>query len=81
VRAIEEHIGGGIFDLILANRERSGNLQDNIQWVFAEEEIDDDYAVHRADLTDELHPWRHDSVKLAQEIMDLLEEKTGPLVE
>ena len=43
--------------------------------------MDAEYAVHRADLTDELHPWRHDSVKLAQEIMDLLEEKTGPLVE
>ena len=81
IRAIEEHIGGGVFDLILANRERQGYLQNGTQWVLAEDGLDDDYAVHRADLSDELHPWRHDSVKLAQEIIDLLEEKTGPLVE
>jgi uncharacterized cofD-like protein len=81
IHAIEEHIGGGVFDLILANRGCRGNLQTGIQWVLAEADMDVEYAVHRADLTDELHPWRHDSVKLAQEIMDLLEEKTGPLVE
>jgi hypothetical protein len=49
--------------------------------VLAEDELDEDYAVHRANLVDETHPWRHDTVKLSQEIMDLFEERTGPLVE
>jgi uncharacterized cofD-like protein len=81
IRAIEDHIGGGVFDLILANRDCHANLPKGIQWVLAGDGIDDDYAVHMADLSDELHPWRHDSAKLAREIIDLLEEKTGPLVE
>jgi uncharacterized cofD-like protein len=81
VRALEEHIGGGIFDMILANQRCSGKLQSTSQWVLAEDELDDDYAVHRADLVDETHPWHHDSQKLAKVLIDLLEERTGPLVE
>ena len=81
IRAIEEHIGGGIFDIIIANKQCIGNLQGNSQWVLAEDELDEDYAVHRANLADETHPWRHDTMKLSQEIMDLFEERTGPLVE
>jgi hypothetical protein len=34
-----------------------------------------------ADLVDEYHPWRHDAGKLSVVIMDLYQEKTGPLVE
>jgi hypothetical protein len=32
-------------------------------------------------LIDPDHPWRHDSAKLAQVLMDLYQERTGPLVE
>jgi uncharacterized cofD-like protein len=81
VHALEEHVGGGIFDLIVANQLCLGKLPHDVEWVLAEDELDDDYAVHRADLVDETHPWRHDSQKLAKVLIDLLEERTGPLVE
>jgi hypothetical protein len=43
--------------------------------------MDDDYAVYRGNLLDDEQPWRHDAGKLAHVLMDLLEERTGPLVE
>jgi hypothetical protein len=46
-----------------------------------EEDLDDDYAIHRADLVSADRPWRHDSDKLAKVIMDILADRTGPLVE
>jgi len=81
VRAIEEHIGGGLFDVIVSNDRTEGRLPQGVDWVLAEEDLDEDYAIYRADLIDTLHPWRHDSQKLAQVIMDLFQERTGPLVE
>jgi uncharacterized cofD-like protein len=81
IRAIEEHIGGGLFDVIVSNDRTEGRLPQEVDWVLAEEDLDEDYAIYRADLIDTLHPWRHDSQKLAQVIMDLFQERTGPLVE
>ena len=81
VRALEDHVGGGLFDLVVANQQCEGALPENIQWVLAEDELEDDYAVYRGNLLDIEHPWRHDSGKLARVLMDLLEERTGPLVE
>jgi uncharacterized cofD-like protein len=81
VRVLEEHIGGGIFDLVVSNNHCDGKLPDTVQWVLAEDELDEDHAVYRSDLVDTLHPWRHDSQKLAQVILDLFQERTGPLVE
>ncbi len=34
---------------------------------------------HCSDLSDENHPWRHDSAKLAQHLIEILDEYTGPL--
>jgi uncharacterized cofD-like protein len=81
VRVLEEHIGSGLFDLVVSNNRSEGRLPEGVQWVLAEDELDEDHAVYRADLVDELRPWRHDSQKLAQVIMDLFQERTGPLVE
>jgi uncharacterized cofD-like protein len=81
IRALEEHGGGGLFDLVVINRRIGGKLPDGVDWVQAEDDLDDDYLVHRADLIDEDYPWRHDSGKLAQVLIDLLQQRTGPLVE
>jgi len=81
VRALQEHTGGGLFDLIVVNNEHSGNLPENSQWVIMDDELKDDYPVYSADLVDDERPWRHESEKLARVLMDLLEERTGPLVE
>ena len=81
VRALQEHTGGGLFDLIVVNNEHSGKLPENSQWVIMDDELKDDYPVYSADLVDDERPWRHESEKLARVLMDLLEERTGPLVE
>jgi uncharacterized cofD-like protein len=81
VRALEEHAGSGLFDLIVSNQRFEGNLPPGIDWVIVEPDLDEDYGVYRADILDTIHPWRHDSQKLAQVVMDLFRERTGPLVE
>lgn len=81
VRALIDHVGAGWFDLVVANDNCSGDIPTSVQWVAAEDDLDEDYAVHRADLLDLVSPWRHDAAKLAQVVMDLYQERTGPLVE
>jgi uncharacterized cofD-like protein len=81
LRAIEEHVGSNMFNMIVSNQSFSGELPEDIQWVETEDDLDVDHAVYRADLIDEVRPWRHDAGKLAQVLMDLLQERTGPLVE
>ena len=81
LRVMEEHIGSGLFDLAIVNQEYQGKLPDQVNWVRIDEDLDDDFPLYRADLIDSMHPWRHDSQKLAQVVMDLYSERTGPLVE
>ncbi len=81
IHALEEHVGGGLFDLVVANQQCAGSLHGGMNWVRLEDEVDLDYAYYLADLVDNERPWHHDAVKLAQVLIDLLEERTGPLVE
>ena len=81
VRVIEEHVGADLFDIILSNQRCEGQLMAGTSCVLAEDDLEVDHAVYRADLVDIDHPWRHDSAKFAQVLMDLYQERTGPLVE
>lgn len=81
VRVLEEHIGGHPFDVVVANQRCEGKLPKGIEWVEVEEGLSKDYNVRGADLIDAVHPWRHDSQKLAQVVMELFQERSGPLVE
>jgi uncharacterized cofD-like protein len=81
MHALEEHVGGNLFDVILVNNRFEGELPEPTEWVQIDEELDDDYAVHRSDLVSSDRPWRHDSGKLAKVLIDILTEQTGPLVE
>ena len=81
IQVLEEHVGGGFFDIVVTNSYCDLDLPENIEWVVAEPDLNIDYSVYTVDLTDKIRPWRHDSVKLAQAIMDLYQQKTGPLVE
>jgi hypothetical protein len=49
--------------------------------VQADEKSRSDVRLYTADLVDYEYPWRHDSLKLAQVVMDLFYERTGPLGE
>jgi uncharacterized cofD-like protein len=79
VRALEEQAGGNFFDLVLCNENYEGSLEPASQWVQADEKSRTDPRLYCADLIDADHPWRHDSVKLSQVLMDLFSERTGPL--
>ena len=80
VRVLIDHVGGRFFDIVLANSTTQGILPAEIEWVVAQE-AETDYPIHTSDLVDKEFPWRHDAVKLAQVLVDLYEERTGPLVE
>ncbi len=80
VRAIEEHIGSGLFDLLVVNSRNDLPLPAGIEWVIAEEDLEADYPIYRTDLVDPEQPWRHHTQKLAQVLVDLYQERTGPLV-
>jgi uncharacterized cofD-like protein len=81
LRALEEHAGSGLFNITVFNNQCDDNLPADLEWVQAEPGLDVSYPLYQADLVDDAYPWRHDSAKLAQVIMDLYQEKTGPLVE
>jgi uncharacterized cofD-like protein len=80
IRTIENHLGTRIFDLVICNCNFESRLPENIEWVTIDKDLQEEYPVYRADLLDESNPWRHDSAKLAQVIVDLFNERTGPLV-
>lgn len=79
VRVLEEHVGERLFDVVLCNDNYEGQLLDDAQWVRVDEKSLADGRVRCANLTDTNYPWRHDSKKLAEELMIILEERTGPL--
>jgi uncharacterized cofD-like protein len=81
IRAIEEHAGKNLFDIVLCNNEFSLQLPGRIQWVKPESNLDMYYSLYTNDFVDKENPWRHDGQRLAQSIIDLLEERTGPLVD
>ncbi|MCB0118402.1 MAG: YvcK family protein, partial [Anaerolineales bacterium] len=79
VRALEGHVGDDIFDVILCNDNYSGDVGSSSVWVRADERTLADDRTYTADLVDDAHPWRHDTGKLAQVVMDIFYERTGPL--
>jgi uncharacterized cofD-like protein len=79
VRALEGHVGEDLFDIILCNDNYEGAINPASKWVRADEKTLSDSRSYSADLVDNEHPWRHDSLKLAQVIMDIFLERTGPL--
>jgi uncharacterized cofD-like protein len=79
IRALEGHVGSDLFDVILCNNNFSGTLNSTSMWVRVDEKFLSDDRAFTADLADAAYPWRHDSQKLAKVIMDIYDERTGPL--
>jgi uncharacterized cofD-like protein len=78
-REIDRHICKHLFNLAICNRNYHGDLGGRAEWVHLDDEMRQNYRVYEADLVDDLYPWRHSSRKLARAIMNLYEERTGPL--
>jgi uncharacterized cofD-like protein len=60
-----------LFDHVLANNNQAHPIPAamNLQPVSLSGSAEHSYTIIAADVVDELHPWRHDSVKLARELM------------
>jgi uncharacterized cofD-like protein len=80
VRTLEKQMGGQIFDLVIVNNVTNGKLPKDIDWVKAEPDMDQHFSLYQTNLVDDESPWRHDSKKLGQTVMDLYYERTGPLI-
>lgn len=80
VKVIEQHVDRQLFDLVLCNRNFKADLGDDIDWVKADRALMAEYKTYETDLVDDLYPWRHSSKKLARVIINLFEERTGPLI-
>lgn len=69
IRALEAHVGGGVFRTVIANNHYpTQNAGENTRYVrpAASDPITQRYDVQWADLTDAEQPWRHDPQKLTQ---------------
>jgi len=73
VAALEAHVGGGLFPIVLANDNLDAPPEAGL--VQVEFPPDAGYRVITADLVDSAHPWRHDSDKLARVLVRLVEEQ------
>ncbi|MBK5107814.1 MAG: YvcK family protein [Anaerolineales bacterium] len=81
IRAIEDHAGRSLFDIVLVNNKCDIQLPDGIEWIDIDQDLNAYYAVYSENLIDPAMPWRHDGEVLSRVIIDLLEERTGSLVE
>jgi uncharacterized cofD-like protein len=79
VQALTDHIGRGLFDLIVHNNRFDGELLENMHWVKVGDEDNIGYPTYMTDLVADEEPWHHDSQKLASVLMDLYLARTGPL--
>jgi uncharacterized cofD-like protein len=78
-RALEEHVGDNLFDVVLCNDNCQGELGADVQWVCVDERTQADSRVHCSDLLDVNQPSHHDPAKLARTLIEILAEYTGPL--
>jgi uncharacterized cofD-like protein len=78
-RALEEHAGPGLVDLVVANDCLHTEIPGGARSVCPPENGSIGLPVYLADLVDDERPWRHDSIQLAESLIALLEERTGPL--
>lgn len=79
VRALEAHVGGGLFPLVLANDNLVVDFDapPGVELVSLDFPPRAEYRVIARDLVDHVHPWRHDSDKLAQALLQTLSETKG----
>lgn len=74
VNALGAHVGPDLFHTVLANNTFIGPAPPGIgvQWVRPPEHEPKNYRLVVRDLVDRQHPWRHDSAKLAQALLELI---------
>ncbi len=74
VTALRQHVGNEMLTTVLANRTFGPDRPPGagVDWVRLPKHEPADYQLITGDLVDKQYPWRHDSRKLAQALMDLI---------
>jgi len=80
VDTVELNLGESAFDVIICNNNYPAPKSNGVKWVQVDEKLMSDKRTYCADLVDNENLWRHDSVKLGKVLIDLLYERTGPLI-
>jgi len=79
IRALERHIGADTIDVVLANSHLDvawANAPEGVGEIVRVESLSGPPQIAMADVIDEARPWRHDSRKLAQAVMQTFNELT-----
>lgn len=79
IHALEDLIGFELVDVIVCNSCYDGEFEGKVQWVRVNPGEDRDARVYCTDLVDLENLVHHDAAKLAQTLMALYNERTGPL--
>jgi uncharacterized cofD-like protein len=79
IHALEDLIGFKLVDVIVCNSCYDGTFEGKTQWVRVDESENRDPRVYFTELVDHDNLVHHDAVKLAQTLMALYNERTGPL--
>ncbi|MBI3159056.1 MAG: YvcK family protein [Chloroflexi bacterium] len=81
IQALLAHAGQDLFDLAVVNDCHEGSLPEGYAWVQGGEELEGLTPVYASDVASVVQPGKHDADKLARSLIDLLQARTGPLVE
>jgi uncharacterized cofD-like protein len=79
IHALEDLIGFELVDIIVCNSCYDGEFGGKVQWVRVDESEARDRRVYATALVDPDNLVHHDAALLAQTLMDLYNERTGPL--
>jgi uncharacterized cofD-like protein len=79
IHALEDLIGFELVDVIVCNSCYDGTFDGPVQWVRVEGSEERDPRVYLTELVDQDNLSRHDAAKLAQTLIALYNERTGPL--
>jgi uncharacterized cofD-like protein len=79
IHALEDMIGFELVDVIVCNSCYDGEFGGQAQWVRADVSETRDPRIYATDLVGHENPLHHDAAKLAQTLMALYNERTGPL--
>jgi uncharacterized cofD-like protein len=79
VRSLEEMVGPDVVDIIICNSWYDAKLENGSQWTRLNETLERDPRLYLSDLADHFQPGHHDTARLAQALIDLYNERTGPI--
>jgi uncharacterized cofD-like protein len=79
IRALEGIVGDDLVNIVLCNSWYDKKLGNGMQWVRVDDMLQRDSRLYLSDLADHEQPEHHDAVKLAHVLMDLYNERTGPI--